>query len=146
MILRLLPILGITFIDILGFSIMIPLLPFFVKRFGAPDVMVGVVFATFSLCQLVAGPVWGNVSDRIGRKMVLIVSQVGSTLAWTILAVAPSIGLVIVSRALEGFSGGNIGVTQAYVGDLVEPKRRGEAFALLGAAFSAGFVFGPATG
>jgi DHA1 family tetracycline resistance protein-like MFS transporter len=146
LILRLLPILGITFIDILGFSILIPLLPFFVKKFDAPDVMVGVVFAAYSLCQLVAGPVWGNLSDRIGRKMVLIVSQIGSTISWTLLAFAPSIPFVLFSRALEGLSGGNIGVTQAYVGDLVEPKRRGEAFAYVGAAFSAGFVFGPATG
>jgi MFS transporter, DHA1 family, tetracycline resistance protein len=145
-ILRLLPILGITFIDILGFSIMIPLLPFFVKKFGAPDVAVGIVFAAYSLAQLVAGPVWGNVSDRIGRKMVLIVSQVGATFAWALMALAPSLPFVILSRALEGLSGGNIGVTQAYIGDLVEPKRRGEAFSYLGAAFSAGFVFGPATG
>jgi len=85
-ILRLLPILGITFIDILGFSILIPLLPFFVKKFGAPDVAVGIVFAAYSICQLVAGPVWGNLSDRIGRKMVLIVSQVGATIAWTMIA------------------------------------------------------------
>jgi DHA1 family tetracycline resistance protein-like MFS transporter len=146
LILRLLPILGITFIDILGFSILIPLLPFLVKKFGAADIMVGVVFAAYSLCQLIAGPVWGNVSDRIGRKAVLIVSQIGSTISWTLLAFAPSIPWVLFSRALEGLSGGNIGVTQAYVGDLVEPKRRGEAFAYVGAAFSAGFVFGPATG
>jgi multidrug resistance protein len=146
LILRLLPILGITFIDILGFSILIPLLPFFVKKFGSPDIVVGWVFATYSLCQLIAGPLWGNWSDRIGRKMVLIVSQIGSTIAWTLLAFAPSIPWVLFSRALEGLSGGNIGVTQAYVGDLVEPKRRGEAFAYVGAAFSAGFVFGPATG
>jgi len=146
MVLRLLPILGITFIDILGFSILIPLMPFFVKKFGAPDVTVGAVFATYSLCQLIASPVWGNVSDRIGRKMVLIISQAGATVAWALLAVAPSIPFVLISRALEGFSGGNIGVTQAYVGDLVEPKRRGEAFAYVGAAFSAGFVFGPASG
>ncbi len=145
-VLRLLPILGITFIDILGFSILIPLMPFFVKKFGAADVVVGVVFATYSLCQLIAGPVWGNVSDRIGRKMVLIVSQIGSTIAWTLLAFAPSIPIVLLSRALEGLSGGNIGVTQAYVGDLVEPKKRGQAFAYVGAAFAAGFVFGPATG
>jgi len=146
MLLRLLPILGITFIDILGFSILIPLMPFFVKRFGAPDVTVGAVFATYSLCQLISAPIWGNLSDRIGRKMVLIVSQAGATIAWAMLALAPSIPFVLVSRALEGFSGGNIGVTQAYVGDLVEPKRRGEAFAYVGAAFSAGFVFGPAAG
>jgi DHA1 family tetracycline resistance protein-like MFS transporter len=145
-ILRLLPILGITFIDILGFSILIPLLPYFVLKFGAPDIMVGVVFATYSVCQLFAGPVWGNVSDRIGRKMVLIVSQIGATIAWVLMAFAPSVPFVLLSRALEGLSGGNIGVTQAYVGDLVEPKRRGEAFAYVGAAFSAGFVFGPATG
>ena len=146
MILRLLPILGITFIDILGFSILIPLMPFFVKKFGSPDITVGIVFATYSLCQLIAGPIWGNVSDRFGRKMVLIVSQIGSTIAWTLLAFAPTIPWVLFSRALEGLSGGNIGVTQAYVGDLVEPKRRGEAFAYVGAAFAAGFVFGPATG
>src|ERR1700736_2249518 len=146
MILRLLPILGITFIDILGFSILIPLLPFFVKKFGAPDVAVGIVFASYSLAQLIAGPLWGNLSDRIGRKMVLIVSQIGATIAWALMAFAPSIPFVILSRVIEGFSGGNIGVTQAYVGDLVEPKRRGQAFAYVGAAFSAGFVFGPATG
>jgi DHA1 family tetracycline resistance protein-like MFS transporter len=104
------------------------------------------VFATYSFCQLIAGPVWGNVSDRIGRKMVLIVSQIGSTIAWTMLAFAPSIPIVLVSRALEGLSGGNIGVTQAYVGDLVEPKKRGQAFAYVGAAFAAGFIFGPAAG
>jgi DHA1 family tetracycline resistance protein-like MFS transporter len=78
--------------------------------------------------------------------MVLIVSQIGSTLAWAMMALAPSVPFVLLSRALEGLSGGNIAVTQAYVADLVEPKRRGEAFSYVGAAFSAGFVFGPATG
>ncbi len=146
MFLRLLPILGITFIDILGFSILIPLLPFFVKKFGASDFTVGAVFATYSLCQLFAGPIWGNVSDRIGRKTVLIVSQAGATLAWLLLGFAPSLWWVFVSRALEGFSGGNLGVTQAYVGDLVPPEKRGQAFAYVGAAFSLGFVFGPALG
>jgi DHA1 family tetracycline resistance protein-like MFS transporter len=146
MFLRLLPILGITFIDILGFSILIPLLPFFVKKFGASDFTVGAVFATYSLCQLFAGPIWGNVSDRIGRKTVLIVSQAGATLAWLLLGFAPSLPWVFASRALEGFSGGNLGVTQAYVGDLVPPEKRGQAFAYVGAAFSLGFVFGPALG
>jgi MFS transporter, DHA1 family, tetracycline resistance protein len=145
-ILKLLPILGITFVDILGFSIMLPLLPFFVKHFGESDVVVGGVLATYSLFQLIGGPLWGTLSDRIGRKAVLIVSQIGATIAWAMLGFAPSIVWVFLSRALEGFSGGNFGVTQAYVGDLVEPKRRGEAFAYVGAAFSAGFVFGPALG
>jgi DHA1 family tetracycline resistance protein-like MFS transporter len=145
-ILRLLPILGITFIDILGFSILIPLLPYYVQRFGAPPIMLGLLFSTFSLCQLVAGPIWGNVSDRIGRKAVLIVSQIGATIGWTMLAFAPTLALVFVARIIEGFSGGNISVTQAYVADLVEPAKRARAFAYVGAAFSMGLIFGPAVG
>lgn len=146
MIVKLLPILGITFIDILGFSILIPLMPYFVKHFGAPDIVVGGLFATFALCQVVGGPVWGNVSDRIGRKAVLIVSQIGATIGWTMLAFAPTIGWVFVARIIEGFSGGNISVTQAYVSDLVEPEKRGRAFSYIGAAFSAGLIFGPMGG
>lgn len=146
MIVKLLPILGITFIDILGFSILIPLMPYFVKHFGAPDIVVGALFATFALCQFVGGPVWGNVSDRIGRKTVLIVSQIGAVIGWTMLAFAPSIAIVFLARIIEGFSGGNISVTQAYVSDLVEPAKRGRAFSYIGAAFSAGLVFGPLAG
>lgn len=146
MIVKLLPILGITFIDILGFSILIPLMPYFVKHFGASDIVVGGLFAVFALCQVVGGPVWGNVSDRIGRKAVLIVSQIGATIGWTMLAFAPTIGWVFVARIIEGFSGGNISVTQAYVSDLVEPEKRGRAFSYIGAAFSAGLIFGPLGG
>lgn len=146
MILRLLPILGITFIDIVGFSILIPLMPYYVKHFGAPDVVVGLLFSTFAVCQLVAGPVWGNVSDRIGRKAVLMISQVGATIGWAMLAFANSIPLVFLARIVEGVSGGNISVTQAYVADLVEPKQRARAFAYVGAAFSAGLVLGPVAG
>jgi DHA1 family tetracycline resistance protein-like MFS transporter len=146
MIVKLLPILGITFIDILGFSILIPLMPYFVKHFGAPDIVVGLLFAVFALCQFVGGPFWGNVSDRIGRKRVLIVSQIGATMGWTMLAFSPTIAWVFVARIIEGFSGGNISVTQAYVSDLVEPEKRGRAFGYIGAAFSAGLVFGPLAG
>ncbi|MBV8602653.1 MAG: MFS transporter, partial [Candidatus Eremiobacteraeota bacterium] len=103
MIARLAPILGITFIDILGFSILIPLLPYFVKHFGASDVTVGFLFASFAATQFVGGPIWGNVSDRIGRKAVLIVSQVGATVGWTMLAFAPTIGWVFAARIIEGF-------------------------------------------
>jgi DHA1 family tetracycline resistance protein-like MFS transporter len=145
-IVKLLPILGITFIDILGFSILIPLMPYFVKHFGAPDIVVGGLFATFALCQFIGGPVWGNVSDRVGRKRVLIISQIGATIGWTMLAFAPNIGIVFLARIIEGFSGGNISVTQAYVSDLVEPEKRGRAFSYIGAAFSAGLVFGPLAG
>lgn len=146
MVTRILPILGITFIDILGFSILIPILPFFVTHFGSSDLTVGLLFSTFAACQFVAGPIWGNVSDRIGRKTVLIISQIGAIIGWTMLAFANTIGLVFLARIIEGISGGNISVTQAYVADLVEPKDRARAFAYVGAAFSAGIVFGPVLG
>ncbi|HEY9085529.1 MAG TPA: MFS transporter [Candidatus Tyrphobacter sp.] len=143
---RLIPILGITFVDIIGFSMLIPMLPYFVTHFGAKPIVVGVLFATFSLCQLISAPLWGNVSDRIGRKVVLVTSQIGSTIGWTMLAFSPTIAWVFVARIVEGVSGGNIGITQAYVADLVPPKERSRAFALIGATFGAGMIFGPVIG
>ncbi|MGH7328597.1 MAG: MFS transporter, partial [Polyangiaceae bacterium] len=82
MLVRLAPILGVTFVDILGFSILIPLMPYFVKHFGVGDVVVGLLFATFAATQFIGSPIWGNVSDRIGRKKVLIISQIGATVGW----------------------------------------------------------------
>jgi len=143
---RILPILGVTFIDILGFSILLPILPYFVKSFGASDVVVGLLFSTFAACQFLSGPVWGNISDRIGRKKVLIISQIGASIGWYMLAYSHTIGMVFFARIVEGISGGNISVTQAYVADLVEPKQRGRAFSYVGASFSAGIVFGPVLG
>jgi DHA1 family tetracycline resistance protein-like MFS transporter len=116
---------------------------------------VGALFATFSFCQLASAPIWGNVSDRIGRKMVLIISQVGATIGWTMLAYAPQLashfalpvlGVIFVARVVEGVSGGNISITQAYVADLVEAKDRSRAFGLIGAMFGLGMVVGPAAG
>jgi DHA1 family tetracycline resistance protein-like MFS transporter len=104
------------------------------------------LFASFSACQLVAAPLWGAISDRIGRKMVLIVSQIGATVGWSMLAFAPTIGWVFFARIVEGISGGNISVTQAYVADLVEPKDRSRAFGLIGGTFAAAMIFGPLGG
>jgi len=146
MIRKLAPILGITFIDIIGFSMLLPILPYFVTHFGMSPIVVGILLSTFSLCQLISGPIWGNVSDRVGRKTVLIISQIGATIGWAMLAFAPSIGWVFIARIIEGVSGGNIGITQAYVADLVEPKQRARAFGLISATFAAGMVFGPAGG
>jgi DHA1 family tetracycline resistance protein-like MFS transporter len=152
MIRKLLPILGVTFIDIVGFSMLIPMLPYFVTHFGLSAVVVGVLFATFSFCQLVSAPLWGNISDRIGRKMVLIISQIGATIGWAMLGLAPNIasalavapiGVVFAARIVEGVSGGNISITQAYVADLVAPRERARAFGLVSAMFAAGMVFGP---
>ncbi|MBV8530514.1 MAG: MFS transporter, partial [Candidatus Eremiobacteraeota bacterium] len=117
--------------------------------------VVGLLLSTFSACQLASAPVWGFVSDRIGRKMVLIISQIGATIGWAMLAVAPNIaaalavapiGVIFAARVVEGVSGGNISITQAYVADLVAPRERARAFGLIGAMFAAGMVFGPAGG
>jgi DHA1 family tetracycline resistance protein-like MFS transporter len=152
---KLLPILGVTFIDIVGFSMLIPMLPYFVTHFGASPYVVGLLVATFSFCQFVSAPLWGIVSDRIGRKSVLIISQIGATIGWAMLGLAPNIAgalslapiaVVFIARALEGVSGGNISITQAYVADLVESRERSRAFGLIGAMFAAGMVFGPAGG
>ncbi len=155
MIRKLLPILGITFIDIVGFSMLIPMLPYFVTHFGMSPFVVGLLMSTFSLCQFVSAPVWGAISDRIGRKMVLIVSQIGATIGWVMLGLAPNIAaalalapiaVVFAARIVEGISGGNISITQAYVADLVEPRERARAFGLISAMFAAGMVFGPLGG
>jgi DHA1 family tetracycline resistance protein-like MFS transporter len=152
---KLLPILGVTFIDIVGFSMLIPMLPYFVTHFGVSAYVVGLLFATFSFCQFVAAPLWGSLSDRVGRKAVLIISQIGATIGWAMLGLAPNIAvalsvapivIVFVARVVEGVSGGNISITQAYVADLVEPRERARAFGLIGAMFAAGMVFGPAGG
>jgi MFS transporter, DHA1 family, tetracycline resistance protein len=143
---RLLPILGVTFIDIFGFSILIPIVPLFAKHFGASDLVAGLLFSTFAVFQLIAGPVWGRVSDLIGRKMVLIVSQIGSTIGWTMLAFSHTLPMVFLARIVEGASGGNISVTQAYVADRVEPEQRSRAFGYVGASFAAGMVVGPLIG
>jgi DHA1 family tetracycline resistance protein-like MFS transporter len=152
---KLLPILGITFIDIVGFSMLIPMLPYFVTHFGMSPFVVGLLMSTFCLCQFVSAPLWGAISDRVGRKMVLIVSQIGATIGWVMLGLAPNIAaalalapiaVVFAARIVEGISGGNISITQAYVADLVEPRARARAFGLISAMFAAGMVFGPLGG
>ncbi len=99
MIRKLLPILGVTFIDIVGFSMLIPMLPYFVTHFGASASVVGLLMATFSLSQFVSAPVWGSISDRIGRKTVLIISQIGATIGWAMLGLAPNIAALASARA-----------------------------------------------
>lgn len=144
--LKLLPILGITFVDIFGFSILIPIVPIFGKHFGASDFEAGLLFSAYSGFQFLGGFVWGRVSDLIGRKSVLMISQVGATVGWTMMAFAQSLPMVFLARIVEGASGGNISVTQAYVADKVDPAQRSRAFGLVWAAFGVGMIFGPLIG
>jgi DHA1 family tetracycline resistance protein-like MFS transporter len=132
------------FVNLVGFGIIIPLLPFYAEQFGASPLTIGLLFAVFSLCQLIASPVLGHLSDRYGRRPVLIFSLAGTVVSFVLLALAGSIAMLFVARIIDGLSGGNISTARAYVADVTEPKDRARAYGLIGVAFGLGFIFGPA--
>jgi MFS transporter, DHA1 family, tetracycline resistance protein len=132
------------FVNLVGFGIIIPLLPYYAETFGASPVVVGLLFAVFSLCQLVAAPALGDLSDRHGRRPVLIFSLAGTVVSFVMLAVAHSVVMLFAARIVDGLSGGNISTARAYVADVTEPKDRARAYGLIGAAFGLGFILGPA--
>lgn len=134
------------FVNLLGFGIIIPLLPFYGVRLGASPSVIGWIFASYSLSQLIASPILGGWSDRWGRRPVLIGSLIGTVLSFALLGVAHSVALLFLSRILDGLSGGNIPTARAYIADITPPEKRAQSFALIGIAFGAGFVFGPAMG
>jgi len=132
------------FVNLVGFGIIIPLLPFYARTFGASPVVIGLLFAIFSLCQLIASPALGDLSDRYGRRPVLVFSLAGTVVSFVMLALAHSIAMLFLARIVDGLSGGNISTARAYVADVTEPKDRARAYGLIGAAFGLGFIFGPA--
>ncbi|HTW84171.1 MAG TPA: MFS transporter [Candidatus Sulfotelmatobacter sp.] len=141
----LLPILAITFVDILGFTLLIPLLPFYATTLGASPVVVGAIYATVAVCSLLSSPLWGRLSDRIGRRGVLLAAQVAALIGFVLLASSNTLWMIFVARAIEGLGGGGLGITQAYVTDVTAPEQRARAFGLVGATFGLGFLIGPAT-
>ena len=128
----------------LGFTILIPILPFYAEHFGASPTMVGAIYSTVAICSLLSSPFWGALSDRIGRKGVLIAAQVACVFGFSLLAAGSALWTVFVARAIEGLGGGGLGVTQAYVTDVTTPAQRARAFGLVGAMFGLGFLIGPA--
>ncbi len=132
------------FVNLVGFGIIIPLLPFYAEKFGASALVIGLLFAVFSVCQLVAAPALGDWSDRYGRRPVLIFSLLGTVVSFVMLALAHSITMLFLARIVDGLSGGNISTARAYVADITAPKDRARAYGLIGAAFGLGFIFGPA--
>src|SRR3954464_3652634 len=132
------------FVNLVGFGIIIPLLPFYAETFGASPLVIGLLFAVFSICQLAAAPALGDLSDRYGRRPVLIFSLLGTVVSFVMLAVAHSIAMLFAARIVDGLSGGNISTARAYVADVTEPKDRARAYGLIGAAFGLGFILGPA--
>src|SRR3954469_3586376 len=146
----------IVLADLLGFSVIIPLLPFWARKYHASDFQVGLIFAIYSVCQLIASPILGLVSDRFGRRPVLIASQIGSMIGFVLLGYAtlgdwshaPALGLTLIyiSRVIDGLSGGNISTAQAYISDVTTAENRARGMGMIGAAFGIGFTIGPALG
>jgi len=140
----LLPIFLIVLVDILGFTIILPLLPFYSERLGASPTEVGALVSIYAVCQLIAGPILGQLSDRMGRRPLLLVSQAGTLGGFLLLAFSTHLWMVFVARALDGATAGNITIAQAYISDVTKPEQRAKSFALIGIAFGFGFLVGPA--
>ena len=135
-----------VFIDLLGFGIIIPLLPFYAESFGANALTIGLLGTSYSLMQFLFSPLWGRWSDRIGRRPIILVGLIGSCLSYLTLALATSLTLVFVARIVGGIAGANIPAAQAYIADVTTPANRAKGMGMIGAAFGLGFIFGPAIG
>ena len=125
-------------------TIILPLLPFYAEHMGASATTVGLLVSSFAACQLIGGPVLGRLSDRFGRRPLLLVSQAGTLIGFVILAYAHNLWLLLLSRIIDGFTAGNISLAQAYITDVTRPEERTKSFALIGIAFGLGFLIGPA--
>lgn len=135
-----------VFIDLLGFGMVVPLLPQYAEDFGASPFTAGLLVASYSLAQFVFAPFWGHISDRVGRKPILALTLAGNTIAYSLYAVAGGLPMLFVSRSLSGFFGANISTAQAYVADVTTPENRAKGMGMIGMAFGLGFVLGPAIG
>jgi DHA1 family tetracycline resistance protein-like MFS transporter len=133
-------------VNLIGFGIIIPLLPFYATTYGASPLVVGLLFASFSVSQLIAAPLLGEWSDRWGRRPVLILSLIGTAVSFVMLAMATSLAVLFAARIVDGLSGGNITTARAYIADVTAPEDRAKAYGFLGAAFGLGFIMGPALG
>src|ERR1051325_2039688 len=137
-----------VFIDLVGFGIVIPVLPFYAEgtAFNATPRTVGLLFASYSIMQLIFSPILGRLSDKHGRRPVLLISIIGTGVGFLILGLATTVWMLFAGRILDGITGGNISTAQAYIADITTPENRAKGMGLIGAAFGLGFVFGPAIG
>src|SRR4029078_12116439 len=137
-----------VFIDLVGFGIVIPVLPYYAEgsRFHATPRTVGLLFASYSVMQLIFSPILGRLSDKYGRRPVLLISIIGTGIGFLILGLANTVLLLFVGRILDGITGGNISTAQAYIADITTKEHRAKGMGMIGAAFGLGFIFGPAIG
>jgi multidrug resistance protein len=143
---RLAVLIAVNFVDMIGFMIVLPLLPFYALKLNASPETIGQLIASFSIAQLLAAPLWGRMSDRYGRRPALLIGLSASALAYVVFGFATSVWLLFLSRIVQGAGGGTTGVAQAYVADSIEPGNRARALGWLSAATSAGVMVGPAIG
>ncbi|MFN8383090.1 MAG: MFS transporter [Anaerolineales bacterium] len=143
---RLFSIILVVFIDLLGFSLILPLLPYYAKTFSANQTTTGILIASYALMQLIGAPILGRLSDRFGRRPVLLISVFGTFLGFLLLGFANALWMLFASRILDGLTGGNLSVAQAYISDVTDEKSRSKGLGLIGAAFGLGFIIGPVTG
>ena len=135
----------VVVIDLLGFGIILPLLPFYAQEFAASAVMIGLLYSVYSFMQLIFSPIWGSWSDRIGRRPIMLLSTFGAVIAYIVFGLAESLGVLFFSRVIAGMMGGNISTAQAYIADVTDSANRARGMGLIGAAFGIGFVIGPVT-
>src|SRR5438105_10056577 len=141
-----------VFMDLIGFGIVLPLLPIYNRDLGASGLLIGVIQASFSAMQFLFAPSWGRLSDRIGRRPVLLVSTAGAAISYSVFAIgcglsgSTALWVLLLSRMLAGICGANITVAQAYIADITPPAERSKKMGLIGMAFGLGFVFGPPLG
>ena len=161
---RLINIFLVVFVDLLGFSLILPLLPYYAEKFGATPAVIGLLTASYAAASLIGAPFMGRLSDRFGRRLILLLSVAGTFVGFLLLAFAEPIGhslaslaastainvfvlgVLFLSRSVDGLTGGNITVAQAYISDITDEKNRAKGLGLIGAAFGLGFIIGPAVG
>ncbi|MEE2663290.1 MAG: MFS transporter [Myxococcota bacterium] len=136
----------VVVVDLISFAIVVPILPFYVDEFGAGGIELGLLVASFALMQFIAAPLWGRLSDRIGRRPVLLITIAGNTGALLLLGLADSLGMVMLARILSGGFAGNLGVATAYIADATSEQDRARWMGLIGLAFAIGFTLGPLIG
>ena len=143
---RLFSIILVVFIDLLGFSLILPLLPYYAETFSANQTTTGILIASYAVMQLIGAPILGRLSDRFGRRPVLLLSVFGTFLGFLLLGFANALWMLFASRILDGLTGGNLSVAQAYISDVTDEKSRSKGLGMIGAAFGLGFIIGPVTG
>ena len=136
----------VVFIDLLGFSLIIPLLPYYAQTFNASDTTIGLLLASYAAAQLIGAPLLGRASDQFGRRPILLISIFGTFLGFVLFGFANSLTTLFVSRILQGITGGNLSVAQAYITDVTDAQSRNRGLGMIGAAFGLGFIIGPALG